>query len=74
MAFRSEVLRNGTVRRQQTPRMARRFKPLHPPLPLSCWLMRVLRTVVQIPGLAVLHAGENVAFGRAITFPRVSTK
>jgi hypothetical protein len=68
VAPRSEVLCNGTVRRQKTLRMARRFKPLHPPLSLSRWLMRVLRAVVQLPVLAVLHAGEHVAFGRAIPF------
>jgi hypothetical protein len=57
MTARSEVLRHGTVRRQETLRMTRRLTPLHPPLLLSRRLMRVLRAVVQVPVLAVLHAG-----------------
>jgi hypothetical protein len=39
MTTRLEVLRNGTVCRQETLRMTRRFKPLHPPLSLSRRLM-----------------------------------
>src|SRR5262245_20153522 len=48
--------------------MPRRFKPLHPPLSLSRWLMRVLGAVVQVPGLAVLHSRQDLLLRGPITF------
>ena len=56
VALRSEVLSNGTVRREETLRFTGRCKPLDPPLLLSRRLIRVLRTIIQVL-VAVFHAG-----------------
>src|SRR5919202_780845 len=63
----SKVLGNGSICRQKTLRMAGRFDPLHPPLPLAGGLMRVLGTVVEVPMLAVLHSRQDLPLCSPIT-------
>ena len=56
MPTQAKVLGNGTIRGKETLGLPWGLKPLHPSLSLSCWLMGVLRAVVEIPMLAVFHA------------------
>jgi hypothetical protein len=57
VAPRSEVLGNGTIRREKPLGVPWGLEPLHAPLPLARGLVGVFRAVVQVPVLAVLHAG-----------------
>jgi hypothetical protein len=61
----SEGLGNGSIRRQKALSMPRRFEPLHAPLALARWPMRVLAPVLEIATLAMLDPWENLALGRA---------
>jgi hypothetical protein len=54
VAFRSEVLADGTIRGEKTLRVPWGFTPLHPLLSLAGRLMRVFRTIVEGAGLAML--------------------
>jgi hypothetical protein len=56
MPVRTEMLGDGTVSREKTLSVARRFEPLHASLPLACRLMRVLGAIIEIPMLAVFDA------------------
>jgi hypothetical protein len=47
-------------------RLAGRFELLHLPLSSARRLMRVFRSVVQPPVLAMLDAGHDLSFGRAV--------
>jgi hypothetical protein len=47
VAFRSEVLADGTILREETLRVPWGFKPLHPPLSLAGRLLRVFRRIVE---------------------------
>src|SRR5262245_18023377 len=71
VASRSEMLGNGTIRGEEPLRLHGRLEPLHPPLPLAGGLMGVLRAVIEIPVLAVLHAGQDLPLGRTIAFELV---
>jgi hypothetical protein len=42
------------------------LEPLHPPLPLAGGWGRVLGPVVQVPGLPMPHARQDLALGRAV--------
>jgi hypothetical protein len=53
--------------------LTRRLKALQAPLALTQGLMRVLRTVVQIPMLAMLHAREDLALGSPLALHLVVT-
>src|SRR5215813_13901316 len=66
MPSRSEVLGNGSIRRQKALGMTRRFKPLHAMFSLTCGAMRVLTAVVEIATLAVFDPGEDLALRRAV--------
>ena len=44
------------------------LEPLHAPLPLAGGLMGVLRTVIEIPVLAMLYTWQDLALRRAIAF------
>jgi len=54
----AEVLRDGTIGREETLSVARGFEPLHASLPLAGGLVRVLRAVVEIAMLAMFHPWE----------------
>jgi hypothetical protein len=53
MPSRTEVLGDGLIRRKESLGLPGRFKPLHPPFPLACRLVRVLRAIIQIAMLPV---------------------
>jgi hypothetical protein len=50
----------------------RRLEPLHPLFPLTHGLVGVLRTVIEIPMLAVLHPRQNFPLRRAVAFELIS--
>ena len=58
VAFRSEVLADGTIRGEKTLHVPWGCKPLHPPLSLAGRLMRVFRTIVEVAVLAMFHTRE----------------
>lgn len=66
MPPRSEMLADGTVGRQKPLSVPRRCEALHATFPLASRSMRVLTAVVEIATLTMLHAVENLAFGRTI--------
>ena len=72
MPARSEVLGNGSIRRQKALGMTRRLKPLHTILTLTRGTMGVLTPVVQIAALAVLDPRQDLPFGRAVALQLVS--
>src|SRR5262245_47461943 len=53
MPTRTEMLGDGTIRREEPLGVARGLEPLHVPLPLAGALMRILRPIVEIPVLAM---------------------
>src|SRR5688500_2814972 len=67
----AEVLRDGTIGREEPLGVPCRLKSLHPPFPLAGRLVGVFRTVIQIAVLAVLHARQDLPLGRAIAFELV---
>jgi hypothetical protein len=66
MPPRTKMLRDGPIGGKEPLGLTRRLKPLHAPLPLPGGLVRILRTVVEIPMLAMLHPWENLALGGSI--------
>jgi hypothetical protein len=52
-----EVLCNGTIGSKEALGLPWRFEPLHPPLALAGGLVRIFRAVIQVPVLAMFHAG-----------------
>jgi hypothetical protein len=68
MAPRSEVLGNGAIRREEALRLPGRLAPLHASLALACGLVGVLRPIVERAVLAMFHAWEALALGRAVAF------
>lgn len=66
MPARTEVLGDGAIGGEETLGMAWRFKPLQVSLSLTCWLMRILRPVVEIPMLPMFYAWENFALSRSV--------
>jgi hypothetical protein len=62
-AEQAEVVRDGTIRREEALGMTGGFEPLHPPFPLTGRLVRVLRPIVQIAVLTVFHSRHDLAFG-----------
>src|SRR5215471_1734767 len=68
MPSRSKVLSDGAIGRQKPLRMTGGFEPLHAILPVAGGLMGVLRTVIEIPVLAMLYTWQALALRRAIAF------
>ena len=66
VASRSEVLSDGTISGEEMLRVTRRFKPWYAPLPMAGRSVGVLRTIVEIPVLAMFHTGEQFALGGAV--------
>src|SRR5581483_4108092 len=67
MPTRTEVLRDGAVSRKKTLSVPGRLEALHAPLPLPSRLMRVLRSIVEIPMLAMFRPREEFALGSPVT-------
>jgi hypothetical protein len=59
MTTRTEVLSNGAIGCEEPLCLTRRFKPLHSSLPLPGGLMRVLRTIIEIPMLAMFDPQKD---------------
>jgi len=66
MPARAEVLRNRTIGCKETLSVAGRLKPLHTLLPLAGGLVRVLRTIIQIPMLPMFHTPEELSLGGSV--------
>src|SRR5262249_33683356 len=62
----AEVLRDGTVGREEALSVARGLEPLHPLLPRAGGLVRILRAVLEIAVRAMFYARQNFAFGRFV--------
>ena len=60
MASRSEVLGNGPIGGEESLGVSRGLKPLQAPLPLASWLVGMLRTVIEVPVLAVRHPRKHL--------------
>jgi hypothetical protein len=56
-ASRSEVLDDRTVGGEEALGLPWRFEPFHPALALAGGLARIFRPVMQVPVLAMFHAG-----------------
>src|SRR5215813_11892356 len=72
MPARAKVLRDGTIGREETLRLARGFEPLPPLLPLTGRLMRIFRSVVEIPVLAMFHSRQNLSLSGSVALEFVS--
>ena len=66
MPSRAEVLGDGSIRRQKTLRMPRRFKPLHVVLALACWPMGILTPIIEIATLAMFDPRQYLPLSRAV--------
>jgi hypothetical protein len=66
MPTRTGMLGDGTISREEPLSVARWFEPLHALLSLTRGLVRILRTVVQIPMLTMFHPGEDLALGGSV--------
>jgi hypothetical protein len=67
MPPRLEVLREGTIRREEALGVTRGFEPLQAPLSLAGGLMGMFRTVVEVAVLAMFDAGQEFPLGRSLT-------
>ncbi len=66
MPPRSKVLGNGTIGGKEALGVSRCVKPLHPALPLTGGLVRVLGAIIEVPMPAMFHAGQDLPRGRAV--------
>ena len=64
----AEVLQDGTVGREEPLGMTWGLEPLHASLPLAGRLVGVLRTIIEIPVLAMFYSRQDLALGRSIAF------
>ena len=62
----AEVLRDGTIGREETLGVAGGLKPLHAPLSLACGLVRVFCPVVEIAMLAMLYPREQLSLSSSV--------
>jgi len=67
----SEMLRDGTIGGEEALGLPGGLEPLHPPLALASRLMRVFRAIVEVPVLAVFHAGQHLPLRGRIAFQPV---
>jgi hypothetical protein len=68
MSARPEVLRDGTIGREEPLGLSWRREPLHAPRPLAGGLMEMLGVVVQVAMPTTCYTGESVALRRAVAF------
>ncbi len=71
MPARAEVLRDGTIGREEALGLAGGLEPLHAPLPLAGGLVRVLGAIIEITMLPMFHPWEELSFCRSVA-PQVS--
>src|ERR671924_1644815 len=64
----SEVLGNGSIRREKALGMTGRFEPLHATLPLPRGPMGVLTPVIEVATLPVFHPWQHLAFSGTVAF------
>jgi hypothetical protein len=62
----AEVLHNGPISQEEALRLAWGFESLHPPLPLSHRLMRVLGAIIEIVVLAMFYPWKKLALGGSV--------
>ena len=62
----TEVLGDGANGREKPLGVARGLKPVHAPLALTGGLVRVLRTIIEIPMLAMFHSWEQLSLSCSI--------
>ena len=55
------MLCDRPIGREEALCLTQRLKPLHAPLALTSGLVGVFRAIVEIPMLAMFHAGENLS-------------
>ena len=67
MPAKAKEIVDGALNRQKPLGLSWGFEPAHLVFPLTCWLMRDFRSIVLVAILAVAHAGQELAAGRAIT-------
>jgi hypothetical protein len=67
----SEGLRDGTIGGEEALGLPCRFEPLHPPLTLAGGLVGIFRTIIEVPVLAVFHAGQHLPLRGRIAFQPV---
>ena len=67
----AEVLRDGTIGREEPLSVARGLESLHTVLPLPGGLMRVLRPVIEVAVLTMFYAGKKLSLGGSIAFELV---
>jgi hypothetical protein len=70
MPSRTEVLSNGSIRRQKALRMPGGFEPLHAIFPLARRPMRVLTPIIEIAALAMLHPWQYLTLRRTVALQR----
>jgi len=68
MMARSEMLGNGTIRRQKPLRAPWRLELLHVLCALAGGVVEILGAIIEIPMLAVLHPRQQIALRCAIAF------
>ena len=66
MLARSEMLGNGTIRRQKPLRAPRRLELLHVLCALAGGVVEILGAIIEIPMLAMFHPGEELSLGGSI--------
>ena len=66
MPARAEVLRDGTIGREEALGLAGGLEPLHAPLPLAGGLVRVLGAIIEITMLPMFHPWEELSFCRSV--------
>jgi hypothetical protein len=71
MSTRTEVLGDGTIGREETLGLARRFEPLHAPFPLAGGLMRLLCPIIERAVLPVFHPWENLSLSRSVALKSI---
>ena len=66
MPARTEVLGNGAIGREKSLSMAGRLKSLHALFSLARGLMGVLRTIIEIPVLAMFYFRQTLSLSRSL--------
>ena len=66
MAVWAEVLGDRTIGGNEPLGLAGRLKPLPAPLALTCWMVRVLRSIIEIPVLAMFDSWKTFSLGSSV--------
>ena len=71
MLARTEMLEDRAIGGEKPLRVARGLEPLHMALPVAGRLVGVLRTIIEIPVLAMFHSRKNLVLGRSVALELV---